>query len=349
MSSTFKLGGRVGEQLEKALTQQEQQTTPVIEPVVETKTPTPEVIDLKQETPTATETPVNPEVSTELDKDWDDESPEIPVTQVTTSAPSFDFTELGKSIGLGEIKDREELVTRIKSLETKALEGVPDNLKKALELAKQGGDYLSFLGVSQVDYSAVDPTELFKTDLFNRVKQLNPQASKQELEDRYAEALGSYAPIQQLVEGQKLQRGYMDWQKSEANRIEQESRQRKVTADAKVKESIDRLEEVNGFKLKSSHKAKMYDYITSGQFQKDLFSQEGYNYEAIVEIAFHRNYGKKANEFLWNKAKTTSKKELVKELTNPQIEKPAERPTSDTTEVNPMQAWLQQLRGRHAK
>jgi hypothetical protein len=343
----IRLTGKVGEQLEKALTEQEQ-TTPVNEPVVETP-PTQEVENLKQETPTETPAPVNPEASTELEKDWDDESPETPAVEVTNSTPSFDFSELGKSIGLGEIKDKDELVTKIKSLETKALDGVPDNLKKALELAKQGGDYLSYLGVSQVDYSSVDPVELFKNDLFARIKSMNPQATKQELEDRYTEALGAYAPIQQLVEGQKLQKSYTDYQKSEAIRIEQEARQRKATADAKVKESIDRLEEINGFKLKPNHKAQMYDYITSGQLQKDLFSQDGYNYEALVDIAFQRKFGKKATEFLWNKAKTTTKKEIVKELTNPQIEKPVEKPSVENTEVNPMEAWLKQLQAKRTK
>lgn len=342
---SIKLSDRLGEQVAKAL--EGQQPQEVVKPAEEVVTPTTEVENLKQDTPSAVETPVNPEVPTELEKDeWDLEDSKPSVTTETITTPTFDFSELGKSVGLGEIKDKDDLVVKIKSLETKALEGVPENLKKALELAKQGGDYLSYLGVSQVDYSAVDPVELFKSDLFNRVKQLNPQATKQELEDRYAEALGAYAPIQQLVEGQKLQKGYMDYQKNEAARIEQESRQRKAQADAKIKESIDKLEEVNGFKLKHHHKSSMYDYITSGQLQKDLFSQDGYNYEALVEIAFQRKYGKKANEFLWNKAKTVTKKEIVKELTNPQIEKPAQAPSVEVNQKSDMEAWLEMLRAK---
>lgn len=341
----IRLSKDLGERVANAI--EEQPKPEAVAPTPET--PTPVVTDKevpKIETPTVVEPPVNPEPSTDLE--WDEETPiSIPQPEVKTEQPApvtFDYSRLGKSIGFEDVKSEDELIAKVKELPKKALEGVPESLQKAIELAKKGGDYLSYLKVSEFDYTSVEPVELFKTDLFNRVKQLNPQATKDELETRYQEALGSYAPIQQLIEGQKLQKSYTDWQKAESERIEREAVQKKAMADAKVKESIDKLEEVRGFKVKPSHKAAMYDYITSGQLQKDLFSQDGYNYEALVEIAFERKYGKKASEFLWNKAKTATKKELVKELTNAQIEKPAERLSVETKEITPLEAWLQKLR-----
>lgn len=308
------------------------------ETVVET---TPEVTD-KIETPTETKEVVNPPEPQE--NDWD-ETPATIETKPDVAIPELDFSELGKSIGFEEVKTKDDLVSKVKEL--KALEGVPDNFKAALEIAKKGGDWQSFLGVSQVDYASVDSVELFKNDLYSRIKQLNPGKTKEELETVYAEALGNYAPIQQLIEGDKLKKGYMDWQKQETARIQHEAAQKKQIADQRIKETIDKIEDINGFKLKSTHKAKMYDYITSGQLQKDLFSQEGYNYQALAEIAFARNFGKKANEFLWNKAKTAGTKEVITELTNPQITKPAEKVQPETKEVHPLEAWLQQLKEKN--
>lgn len=342
----MKLNSPAAEQLAKALEAQEAAIKQEVK-VEEPAQTAPEVVPAKSETPSEPITPVEPVVVTEPEE-WDEPVPQVAVPS-TTTIPDFDYLELGKSTGLGEIKTKDELVSKVKELQTKALDGVPDNLKKAIELAKQGGDYLSYLKVSQVDYNAYDPVELFKTDLYNRVKTLNPQATKEELETRFQDALGTYAPIQQLIEGQKIQKSYSDVQRQEALRLEQESLQRKSQADTRVKESIDKLDDVNGFKVKPHHKAAMYEYITSGQLQKDLFSESGYNYEALVEIAFQRKYGKKANEFLWNKAKTASKKEIVQELTNPQIEKPTSPLQTEVKEVSAMKSWLEQLRSRHTK
>src|SRR5882672_8349948 len=304
------------------------------EPVVATPT---EVTD-KIETPTETKEVVNPPEPQE--NDWD-EIPATIETKADVAIPEFDFSELGKSIGFEEIKTKDEFLSKVKEL--KALEGVPDNFKQALELAKKGGDWQSFLGVSQVDYASVDSVDLFKNELYRTIKGLpeNLNKTKEELELQYNEALGNYAPIQQRLEGDKMKKGYIDWQRQETERIQREAIQKKQQADARIKDTIDKIEDINGFKLKSTHKAKMYDYITSGQLQKDLFSQEGYNYQALAEIAFTRNFGKKANEFLWNKAKTSGTKEVITELTNPQISKPAERVQPETKEVHPLQAWLE--------
>ncbi len=315
------------------------ETAPVqTEPVVETPA---EVTD-KIDTPTETKEVINsPEPQ---ENDWD-ETPAT-TTKADVVIPEFDFSELGKSIGFEEVKTKDEFVSKVKEL--KALEGVPDNFKQALEIAKKGGDWQSFLGVSQVDYASVDSVDLFKNELYRTIKGLpeNAQKTKEELELQYNEALGNYAPIQQRLEGDKMKKGYLDWQRQETARIQHEAAQKKQVADQRIKETIDKIEDINGFKLKSTHKAKMYDYITSGQLQKDLFSQEGYNYEALAEIAFTRNFGKKANEFLWNKAKTAGTKEVITELTNPQITKPAEKVQPETKEVHPLEAWLQQLRAK---
>jgi hypothetical protein len=334
----FTLPEELGNKIVQAMEQQEAPvetptiSTPAEAPVINDATPTPEI-------------PVNPEVVVESkEEDWDDEiKPSvIPETKPQETPISFDYSKLGKSIGFENITSEDQLISKVKSLQT-LLDGAPDNLKKALELSKQGGDYLSYLGVHSVDYTSIDPVELFKSDLYNRVKMLNPNAPKEALDDQFTEALGSLSPIQQRLEGLRLQQGFVDRQKHDAIRIEREAIERKVKADTHVKSSIDKMEEVRGFKLKPHHKAAMYEYITSGELQKDLFSNESYNYEALAEIAFERKYGKKANDYLWKQAKKTTTKELVKELTNPQIEKPAARVETKSEEISPITLWRQKL------
>src|SRR5688572_14384438 len=109
----------------------------------------------KTEEPTKTEEPV---AEPAIWSDWDKTPEPTPAIKPTDAAPpTLVFTDLGKAIGV-DVKTQEDLVKAVEGLKaeaakSKAYDNLPAELKKAVELASKGADYLEYLKVNTLDYS----------------------------------------------------------------------------------------------------------------------------------------------------------------------------------------------------
>lgn len=291
-------------------------------------------------TPQPTATPEN--VEDDFNFDLEDE-PVAETQSPVTETPKFDFSTLVKDLGFEDIKDENDFKTRIKSL--KEFEKVPDNLKKALDLSRKGGDWLSYLKVSQVDYNAIDPEQAWYQDAINNLG----EESAKELWEKTSpldRKLGGKRILNQAIQYQRAQQEAFE---QEAIRSENEALQKRANADAKLKSTLDNLNEIAGIKLKPSQKQDIFEAITTGRMQKELFfdSKTGdYDFKNMVETYFVKKNLPKIISKIEQVTKSKTIKSVMKDIQNVQIDKPQEKPTP---EVENKPAWQQYLDELNAK
>lgn len=315
---------------------------PVVEPKVETQPePSPEVVNKVE---TKVEEPIQPKVevpATEEPEDWD---PESTTTPEPKKESTFDFQSFIKDVGFEDVKDESEFKERVKKLKepaSDAFEGLDERMKKAVELAKKGGDYLSFLKVSQVDYTKVDPVQLFEQSLRN-----DPAFTPEEVE----ELLNSYTPFQKKQLGIEKRNQYIQWQRQEESRIQSEIASAeavraaaKAKADKDLKETLNKVDKIAGLTLKSSHKQDIYDAITSGRMQKELFFDPKtgeYDNQSMIETYFLKKNKDKIINFYTKKAKNETLRDYHKEVSNANVAPSAEKPTPEVGEKKSSQDQL---------
>src|SRR5690606_30197611 len=194
-----------------------------------------------------------------------------------------------KDIGI-EAKDPVEFKEKLKKLQTPqedALAGVDEKLKKAIELSKKGADYLSLLGISTVDYSKINPTQLYESSVLS-----DPNYSDEEK----TELLDSLSPLQKKERGLQLRSEYERAQKAQISQFEQSvaameasKAERKMKADKELKSTLDKVEKIAGLSLKAHHKTDIYEAITTGRMQQELFYDKKsgeYDYQSMIETYF---------------------------------------------------------------
>lgn len=310
-------------------------TPPVTPPVAATP---PVEVPPTEATPAVPTTPVATEPTGPIDN-WDSETiPQAPVLAVP------DFSELGKAIGLEGIKTREEFEGKIKEALKREipLTGVPDPLKKAVELAKNGGDYLQFLKVSQVDYSKIPPDQIYENWVKTNLTAPDGTVDAQQVSD----FLASKTPLEKKLEGTRLQNDYIAWQRNQEDALIRDNEARKQLANMKLKEALDKVNDINGFKIKASDKAETYDRITSGKMQQDLFyDKEGnFDYEKMAKVDLLIRKSDKMFSYLSDKVRNSTIREKVAEIQNVQITPTTEKPTADPIKIDPITNYIEALR-----
>lgn len=206
-------------------------------------------------------------------------------------------------------------------------EGVDEKLKKAVEYAKKGGDYLTYLGIQKVDYSKIDPVDLYKQSVLSN-QSFSPEEKKELLE--------SMSPLQMKAEGIRLQAQYTQWQNAQVAEFEGSLRQaeqaraeRKLNADRELRSTLDKVDKIAGLSLKPHRKQDIYDAITSGRMQRELFySKESndYDYQSMIETYFVKKNLPKILEHVKKVTSSDTLRQHFKETTNANIDKSKEAP-----------------------
>lgn len=319
------------------------QSREVTETTTPAETPAPAEVTNNVETPT--ETPKAPTVAESTEESIVEL--DIPEPAVETTTPeAFDFDSFVKDIGF-EVKSKDEFKTKVKELITKEdpLKGIPENLRKAVEFAKNGGDPLQYLKISQVDYSQIDPSVLFENQIMATV------GDKQKAQ----EYLDSLSPLAKEIEGEKLKQQYIQLQnQQEAQlRAELESKaaqelKRKAENETRLRETINKVEDVAGFKVKPSQKDKFIKEVTEGKLtQKLFFDEKGeYDYNKMFKVAYLAENFDSIQKYYKGRVKTETTKEIINNLQNVQIEKPTGPTQTESAPKSNFDAWAE---SRYAK
>lgn len=281
---------------------------------------TPKAETEKVSPPTEVKEPRKVDEPTVLEN-WDKSVKDEPKTTTEpTITPEPYHVQISKKVGF-ELKDEDDLVAKLK---TDPYEGVPANLKKAVELAKKGGDFLSLLKVSQVDYGQIDPVGLYEADILG--KATDKAAAK--------EYLDSISPIQKQIEGERLKQGYVYQQQMQEQDLMRSVEAAKMQAEAvkqqaetQLQETLNKTEaiDVAGYKLKleSKHKRQLAESLKSSEFWNDprYKTQKGYDLERKVRDEFLTANWDTVQQFLQDRVKNTTLKEIQQEVQNVDLEK----------------------------
>lgn len=260
------------------------------------------------------------------DEEWDFEGNEDESTETTTE----DYSELTKELGFNKV---EELVDAFKE-QKKLFESIPDDLKKAIELAQTGVDYLDYLGVATIDYDAVGDRDL----LFHNMRSYFD--SDEELED-YLDDMGD---TEVKIRGKQLRQQLKAEQQSYAQQKEVEVKKRMAEAEKKLSESVGKLKTVNGFKVKPTHKKAILESFKTGDINK-VFYGDG-DYDKMVENAFKVKYFDAIVDFMRQRVANDTKRQMVDEISNPNLNRSKSKPDAKPETRTPMDLYMEQLLNR---
>lgn len=297
-----------GEAIIDPLTGQPEPTAQSAEPVVEV----PVVVAVEKKD---SETP-------SVFDDWDvtvpNAAPVAKPVEAAAPAPSLIFEDLGKALGV-EIKSQDDLVKAYQAerVKAQAMETIPAELKKAIELASKGADYLEYLKVNTVDYSTADPVELYENYIIDSSADDKGQVD----EEKINEYLDSLPAFEKELRGKDLQRRLISEQNRRTVEIEQEAVRNRQKHDMELQSALRSFAEIDGFKVNDNHRKELFDWVSSGKIMKDLFYNGDGQFDAVkaAQVAFRNKYYDKLDAYHKTKIRNSTKREILEEITNQEI------------------------------
>lgn len=248
--------------------------------------------------------------------EWDkDEEPAKPTTPL-------DIRQLAKKVGV-EAESEDDFVAKLQA-QTKAdpFEGLPANLKKAVEYAKKGVDPLQLLKINSVDYSQIDPVQLFEADFLSKMPD----------KEQGRVALDAMNPFQKQYEGLKLKQ-QLEYQQrmAEADLLQQVemSKQREVaereTFKNKLSSELGKVDSIENFKVLEKHRKAIFNEIAERGENPRYKTANGYDYARQIRDTFITSNWDSLKEHLFNKAKVATLKEELNQIQNVDLKRNTER------------------------
>lgn len=365
------LNGQVAPEIPKNTPSPSEPGQPVVEP------PKPEaVLPVPGDPPPAPEKeggdnqepPLTAPVVEEPLKAWD----ETPVTADQPPVESkFDVKKFGSALGL-EVKDETELVqtvterlAKVKQLETEKdtiLQGVPENLKEAIEVAKKGGDWQTLVG-NMIDVSALDSVEVFEREYERR------NASKYKLPDgsidfeKLDAALDAIPNELKEFQGDAIKQQIAQVQQQKKLQIIQAAEQQQMAFKSKLSEAAKDISKVLpkesfGITFEPKHSEFLYSGIANqtlikkhlGDVPPEVLAK--FDPSKLVKAIALSEYGDKIAKFQYSQGQVAAKKELLNKVQNVQITTgsiPAAPEVTDSEKAKPSHVKLKEMRDRHIK
>lgn len=307
----------------------------------DSETATPDSID---------ETDSNGDVLLEGDVNLDDfstEEPEAQISEVDYSALSNDlgFAVTSKDDVVSRFQELNKTVETLKTEAESADASVPDDLKEAMKLAKDGGDYLEYLKISSVDYDNINEVELFEYEVAQIFTDSKGNVDSEGLE----EYLDGLSDVDKKLKGRELKNQYKQKQEAKLQVIAQEAARKKATADAALKKAVDSIKTVAGFKVSPNQKANLVNDISSGKMVQSLFYDKAGNYDfnKIAENYFKIQNFDKIQNFYKQRVKTSTKREILQETTNSNVNTrhsiPNAKPSAKTSD-SVIDSWIESMK-----
>ncbi|MBU6390908.1 MAG: hypothetical protein KGJ87_08810 [Planctomycetota bacterium] len=293
----------------------------------------------------APEPAIKPSVDgpTDLDKIVDNWETDLPVTGPVVPAPSFDFQTIAKELGFEAAKTKEDLLKAVSEVKIKAeaaqqnIDVLPEDLAKAVNIAKQGGNYLEYLKVSSVDWQKQDPVLLFENWAYNALAQKGKTV--EEIDDY----LEKTSDLDKELRGLELQNQYTQIQQQQRLSIEAQAQAERQAFESSVQAALGKIDDVYGFKLSQSHKDGLLRDFTSKPIGRALLAQTGGDLAQALTGLFNVKYGSKIDQFRKQQIKNAVKRDLLNEIQNPKITAPGAPPAAPTDRVNPLDVYLSGL------
>ena len=302
------------------------------------------------------------EVEAEVDSDQEDQeegSEEEVIEEETEDLLSFekeespvseDLTELAKELGFESVKSKGEVIEEIKRLkELKELQkDVPEDLSEAIKLAKQGGNYLEYLGVATVNYDEYSNRDLVEASMEKYYIVTDAAGQKVIDEDALAEFMDSKSPQEINMLGDNIRDTLKGKQESAKAIYRREAEAKVQEKNSQIKSVLDSVSSIAGVKISDPEKQTLYRDIIQSDLSGAIFKGEDgkANPQKIVENYFKIKYFDKVLQVAKSKSATDGKKDVIKRLTNSNVKttKKSTSPVSGNKTVSALDSYLQQLK-----
>lgn len=319
------------------------------EEVVETEQPT---VDEEVDTELEEQEEEQVETTEESEEEVDDFYIDLETDEETideTTQDGFNFSELSEALN-ADIKTKDDVVTAYNKLAThnKELEAklasnedgsanLPDVLKKAIEISKQGGDFYTYLDLNsqQKFIEGSDAKELYTNYLAQQpyfAAQENPrEALREYIEDEN--------PTKFQIEADAYKQGLMKQTSDEISKKAVEAELAREKALFEAKKAIDSINDVYGVKIGPKQKQQLMQDFQTGEFtNKLLYNSSGEaDYAKMVRIAFLNDNFEKIMDIVRTGAKNQTKRDMISKVANKTTKQGSKVTTKSSTTNTPFE------------
>lgn len=229
------------------------------------------------------------------------------------------YQEKIKELGFDGVKSKDEFIAKVAELKAQAESAstvfADDVLKQANDIAKQGGNYLEYLGVATQDYDAVDDTTLLTWSLKEDF------ANEQELQDY----LDEMSDVVKKREVNRLRKDLKAQQEVQKQAIIENAKRAQQQYDASLRSAVESITVVDKVKINDSAKSKVLKDLTTynekaraTEFQLKYFlNPDGtVNFEKQAQSAYKLELFDKVVAKAASSGKAEGKKEVIATASN---------------------------------
>jgi hypothetical protein len=271
--------------------------------------------------------------NTDLNFDIDlDEGVEVPATDDFVTKYKNEFEELG----LEGVNTSQDFVEKFKSLKQELEETkestktvfANDMIREANEIMKQGGDWLSYLGLSTLDYDSVPDVELLSYELKSDFD------TKEELD----EYIASLDETQIRLNAKRIRKDLKLQQDTQKQQIALQAQEHQRVYDENLRRAINGIDKVDRVKVKDQDRASIQKMLTTyndkakaTEFQiKHFLKPNGEpDFQKMVQSAYKLEMFDKVLEYATRSAKNSGKAAVIQNLSN--VERPKATNIAETT------------------
>jgi hypothetical protein len=241
-----------------------------------------------------------------------------------------------EELGFEDIRSQDDFVTKFKQLKGELEEAkessktvfANDTIREANEIMKQGGDWVSYLGLSSYDYDGIPDVDLLSYELQSDFD------TKEELNDYIA----SLDETQIRLNAKRIRKDLKVQQETQKQAIAMQAQQHQKAYDESLRKAINSVDRVDRVVVKDHDKARIEKMLTSyndkakaTEFQiKHFLKPNGEpDFPKMVQSAYKLEMFDKVLEYATRSAKNSGKASVIQNLSN--VEKPKTTNVVSTT------------------
>ena len=241
-----------------------------------------------------------------------------------------------EELGFEDIRSQDDFVAKFKQIKSELEEAkessktvfANDTIREANEIMKQGGDWVSYLGLSSYDYDGIPDVDLLSYELQSDFD------TKEELNDYIA----SLDETQIRLNAKRIRKDLKVQQETQKQAIAVQAQQHQKAYDESLRKAINSVDRVDRVVVKDHDKARIEKMLTSyndkakaTEFQiKHFLKSNGEpDFPKMVQSAYKLEMFDKVLEYATRSAKNSGKASVIQNLSN--VEKPKTTNVVNTT------------------
>lgn len=284
---------------------------------------------------------------------WEQEDSNIFSEQEQISdLPEGDYSAIGKAIGLenasandvlGKITEistqNKELSEKVKNYEENSQFATPE-LAEANEVARNGGDYKTLLGLSQNDWDGVPDNVLL---VEGKLK-----GAFGEDEEGMLKYLNEMDPMQVKMQAAEIRQSLKENDEYQKQQIVQKAQERRKKTDDGIRKALDGVSNAYGINVTAAMKREMYQNLTGGAFVESIFHDKEGNPDPkkMVDAAIKLGNFNKIVKTAITTSRNAATGEILDSVTNQDVNRQGQMvdPTPKK-ELSPLERRMASLQG----